>query len=165
MAGKHSSDKAGFTTELEREDEDTLLRDDDMNNSVPRTIPVASATANDSLKSTLLKLTDNMLSVSQSMSSMQETFSRFSHGQRHSKRPRVDELSDSNTNSNNDASESDNDTLVKKGEKSNPTRESRDDLLDTISSDLNADEQTDQDVSEKLAKLVNKRWSEKLTSD
>ena len=41
----------------------------------------------------------------------------------------------------------------------------KDDLLDTIANDLNADEQTDQDVSEKLAKLVNKRWSEKLTSD
>ena len=165
MAGKHSSDKAGFTTELAREDEDTLLRDDDMNNSVPRTIPVASATANDSLESTLLKLTDNMLSVSQSMSSMQETLARFADGQRHSKRPRVDELSDSDTNSNNDASESDSDTLLKKGEKSNPTRESQDDLLDTIANDLNADEQTDQEVSEKLAKLVNKRWSEKLTSD
>ena len=165
MAGKHSSDKAGFTTELAREDEDTLLRDDDMSNSVPRTIPVASATANDSLESTLLKLTDNMLSVSQSMSSMQETLARFADGQRHSKRPRVDELSDSDTNSNNDASESDSDTLLKKGEKSNPTRESQDDLLDTIANDLNADEQTDQEVSEKLAKLVNKRWSEKLTSD
>ena len=39
------------------------------------------------------------------------------------------------------------------------TRESKDDLLDTIANDLNADEQTDQDVSEKLAKLFNKRWS------
>ena len=68
MAGKHSLDKAGFTTELEREDEDTLLCDDDMNNSLPRTIPVASATANDSLELTLLKLTD--MSVSQSVSSM-----------------------------------------------------------------------------------------------
>ena len=84
MAGKHSSDKAEFTTELEREDEDTVLRDDDMNNSVPRTIPVASATVNDSLESTLLKITDNMLSVSQSMSSMQETLARFADGQRHS---------------------------------------------------------------------------------
>ena len=74
-------------------------------------------------------------------------------------------MSDSDTNSNNDASESDSDTLLKKGEKSNLTRESQDDLLDTIANDLNADEQTDQDVSEKLAKLVNKRWSEKLTSD
>ena len=165
MAGKHSSDKAGFTTELAREDEDTLLHDDDMNNSVPRTIPVPSATANDSLESTLLKLTDNMLSVCQSMSSMQETLARFAHGQRHSKRPRVDELSDSDTNSNNDASESDSDTLLKKGEKSNPTRESQDDLLDTIANDLNADEQIDQEVLEKLTKLINKRWSEKLTSD
>ena len=41
----------------------------------------------------------------------------------------------------------------------------KDDLLDTIANDLNAAEHTDQDVSDKLAKLVNKRWSEKLTSD
>ncbi|PFX19077.1 hypothetical protein AWC38_SpisGene16526 [Stylophora pistillata] len=170
MAGKRSSDNmsphnARLTAESEKEDEDTLLRDDDVNNSVLRTISVASAKANDSLESTLLKLNDNMLSVSQSMSSMQETLARFADGQRHSKRPRVDVLSDSDTDSNNDASESDSDTLLKKGEKTYPTRESKDDLLDTIANDLNADEQTDQDVSDKLAKLVNKRWSEKLTSD
>ena len=117
-----SPDKARFRAELEREDEDTLLSDDDVNNSDLRTIPVASAKANDSLESTLLKLNDNMLSVSQSMSSMQETLARFADGQRHSKRPRVDELSDSDTDSNNDASESESDTLLKKGEKSNPTR-------------------------------------------
>ena len=52
-----------------------------------------------------------------------------------------------------------------KKERSSLTRELKDDLLDTIANDLNADEQTDQDVSDKLAKLVNKRWSEKLTSD
>ena len=96
---------------------------------------------------------------------MKETLARFADGQRHSKRPRADEMSDSGTESINDASESDSDTLLTKGEKSNPTRESKDDLLDTIAVDLNADEQTDQHVSEKLAKLVNKRWLEKLTSD
>lgn len=37
-----------------------------------------------------------------------------------------------------------------------------DDLLDAIANNLNADKETDQDVSEKLARLVNKRWSEKL---
>ena len=93
MAGKHSSDnvspeKARFMAGFEREDENTLLRDDDVNNSVLRTIPVASAKANDSLESTLLKLNDNMLSVSQSMSSMPKTLARFAYGQRHSKRPR-----------------------------------------------------------------------------
>lgn len=94
-----------------------------MKNAVLRTIPVASAKANDSLESTLLmKLNDNMLSVSQSISSMQETLARFADRQRHSKRPRVNELSDSDTDSNNDASESDSDTLLKKEEKSNPTR-------------------------------------------
>ena len=74
-------------------------------------------------------------------------------------------MSDSGTDSNNNASESDSETLLTKREKSNPTRESKDNLLDTIAKDLNADEQTDQDVPEKLAKLANKRWSEKLTSD
>ena len=167
MAGKHSSDnasldKAGFTAELEREDKDTLLHDDDVNNSVLRTIPVTSANANDSLESTLLKLNDNMLSVSRSMNSMQETLAWFANGQRYSKRPRVDELSDSDTDSKNDAPESDSDILLKKGEKSNLTWELKDDLLDMIANDLNADEETDQDVSEKLARLVNKRWSEKL---
>ena len=49
--------------------------------------------------------------------------------------------------------------------KSCPTRDTKDVLLDTIANDLNADEQTDQDVWDKLAKLINKRWSEKLNSD
>ena len=53
-------------------------------------------------------------------------------------------------------------TCCLKKEKSNPTRELKDDLLDAIANNLNADEETDQDVSEKLARLVNKRWSEKL---
>ena len=166
MAGKHSSDnlnldKAGFMAELEREDKDTL-RDDDVNNSVLRTISVTSANDHDSLELTLLKLNDNMLSVSRSMSSMQETLAQFAHGQRYSKRPRVDELSDSDTDSNNDAPESDSTMLLKKGEKSNPTWELKDDLLDMITNDLNAEEETDQDVSEKFARLVNKRWLEKL---
>ena len=95
----------------------TLLCDDHVNNSVLRTIPVASAKANDLLESTPLKLNDNMLSVSQSMSLIQETLARFADGQRHSRRPRVEELSDSDTDSNNDASESDSDTLLKKRRK------------------------------------------------
>ena len=109
-----SPDKAGFKAELEREGEDTVLSDDHVNNSVLRTIPVASAKANHLLESTLLKFNDNVLSVSQSMSLIQETLARFADGQRHSKRPRVEELSDSDTDSNNDASEYDSDTLLKK---------------------------------------------------
>ena len=140
-------------TETERDDEDNLLRDDDMNNPPLTTIPVASAKAKDTLESTLLKINDNLLSVSQSMTSVQETLARFADGQRPSKRQRVDEMSDSDIDSNNDASESDRDTLLKKGEKSSPTQESKDDLLDTIANDLNADKQTDQDVSDKL--LIN----------
>ena len=48
----------------ERDDEDTLLRDDDVNDPSLRMISVASTKANDTLESTLLKLNDNMLSVS-----------------------------------------------------------------------------------------------------
>ena len=103
-----SPDKAGFKAELEREGEDTLLCDDHVNNSVLTTIPVASAKANDLLESTLLKLNDNMLSVSQSMSLIQETPCSICRW------PRVEELSDSDTDSNNDASESDSNTLLKK---------------------------------------------------
>ena len=100
---------------MEREDKDTILRDDDVNNSVLRTIPVISANANDSLELTLLKINDNM-SVSRSVSLMQETLARFADGQRYSKRPRVDELSDSDTDSNNDVPESDSNMLLKKRE-------------------------------------------------
>ena len=111
-----SPDKDGFTTELERDDEDTLLRDDDMNNPPLTTSPVASAKANDTLESTLLKINDNMLSVSKSMSSVQETLTRFVDGQRPAKRQRVDEMSDSDIDidTNNDTSDCDSDTLLKK---------------------------------------------------
>ena len=37
--------------------------------------------------------------------------------------------------------------------------------MDSIASDLNADEHTGKDVSDKLAKLVNTPWSEKLPSN
>ena len=119
MAGKHSlenesPDKSEFTADSERDDEDTLLRDDDVNDPSLRMISVASTKANDTLESTLLKLNDNMLSVSQSMSSVQETLGRFADGQRPSKRQRVDALSDSDTDSNNDASEYESDALLKK---------------------------------------------------
>ena len=120
-AGKHSPtsespDKIGFTTELERDDEDNLLWDDDMNNPPLTTSPVASAKANDTLESTLLKIND-MLSVSKSMRSVQESLARFANGQRPAKRQRVDEMSDSDIDiDTNNASDSDSDTLLKKGE-------------------------------------------------
>ena len=128
-----SPDKAGFKVELEREGEDTLLCDDHVNNSVLRTIPVASAKANDLLESTLLKLND-MLSVSQSMSLIQETLARFADGQ---------ELRNCLTQTPTRIMTLLNETAtrcLKKGEKSNPTRELKDDLLDTIAIDLSADE-------------------------
>eukprot|EP00794_Sanderia_malayensis_P004299 gene4299-4868_t len=39
------------------------------------------------------------------------------------------------------------------------------DLLDEIAMELEAEKVTDTDVSEKLAKIVNKRWTEKLNPD
>lgn len=45
------------------------------------------------------------------------------------------------------------------------TQATKEYLLDSIANDLNAKEHTDKDVSDKLAKLVTKRWSEKLTAD
>ena len=129
-----SPDKAGFKAELEREGEDTLLCDDHVNNSVLRTISVASAKANDLLESTLLKLNDNMLSVSQSMSLIQETLAQFADGQ---------ELRNCLTQTPTRIMTLLNQTAtrcLKKGEKSNPTRELKDDLLDTIAIDLSVDE-------------------------
>ena len=173
MAGKRSHEidspeNVGNTAELSHDEEDKLLGDDDAEiNQPPRTKPAASEQPNDALGATLLKLNDNMLSVTQSMSAMQQTLARFADGQRPSKRPRVNELSDTDTDSNKDVSEiSENDSeALLEGAKSCPTRDTKDDLLDTIANYLNADEQTDQDVSDKLAKLINKRWSEKLNSD
>ena len=56
-----------------------------------------------------------------------------------------------------------------KGENNNNclTQDKKDDLSDSklIASDQNADEQTDKDVSDKLAKLENKCWSDKWIAD
>ena len=108
-----------------------------------------------------------MLSVTQSMSAMQQTLARFADGQRPSKQPRVNELSDTDTDSNKDVSEisEDHSDVLLEGAKSCLTQDTKDDRLDTIANDLNVDEQTDLDVSDKLAKLINKRWLEKLNSD
>ena len=126
---------------MEREGEDTLLCDDDVNNNrVLRTIPVASAKANDLLESTLFKLNDNMLSVSQSMSLI--------------KKPLLDLLMARDTGKGQELMNCLTQTPTqimtllnqtgtrgfKKGEQSNPTWELKDDLLNTIANDLNADE-------------------------
>ena len=167
MVGKRSHkidglENVGNTADLSHNEEDKLLKDDDAEiKQPPRTKPAASEQPNDMLGATLLKLNDNMLSVTQSMSAMQQTLARFADGQKPSKRPRVNELSDTDTDSNEDVSEiseDDSDALLE-GAKSCPTQDTKDDLLDTIANDLNADEQTDQDMSDKLAKLINKRWS------
>ena len=71
------------------------------------------------------------------------------------------------TDSNKDVSKisEDHSDALLEGAKGCPTQDTKDDRLDTIANDLNADEQTDLDVSDKLAKLINKRWLEKLNLD
>ena len=172
MAGKRTredeSPKDRSTKESGKEDGDALLNEDEDSLPTQTAVPAASEKSNDTLESTLIKLNDNMLSVTKSMRSMEQAIVRLADSQRPSKRQRVDELSDSDTDSNNEASASldeDSDTLLENVAKTRPTPEPKDDLLDTIANDLNADEQTDQDVLDKLAKIVNKRWSEKLNSD
>ena len=77
----------GNTAELSHDEEDKLLGDDDAEiNQPPRTKPAASEQPNNTLGATLLKLNDNMLSVTQSTSAMQETLARFTDGQRNQTR-------------------------------------------------------------------------------
>ena len=100
MVGKRSHkidglENVGNTADLSHNEEDKLLKDDDAEiKQPPRTKPAASEQPNDMLGATLLKLNDNMLSVTQSMSAMQQTLAQFADGQRPSKQPRVNELSD-----------------------------------------------------------------------
>ena len=105
---------------------------------------------------------------------MRKALKRFADYPRPSKRQKRVELSDSDTNSNDEANNSDADSAgllydaeEKGGNNNNDclTQATKEDLLDSIANDLNAEEHTDKDVSEDLAKLVNKPWSEKLTTD
>jgi len=103
MVGKHSHENdgqknIGNLVELGYDEEDKLLGDDDEINHSPRTKPAASEKTNDTPGATLLQLNDNTLSVTKSMSTMQKTLEQFADGQRHSKRPRINELSDIDTN-------------------------------------------------------------------
>ena len=106
-----------------------------------------------------------------SLGSMSKALEWFPDRLRPSKRHKRDDLSDSDTHSNEEVKFSDDDSEAlleetqDKGEDNCPTQGTKDDLLDNIANDLNADEQTDPDVSDKLAKIVNKRWSEKLNPD
>ena len=169
MAGKRARDdesrlKDDRPDEPGREDEDELLKDDEDNRSTAMEVETDSAKSSDTLESTLMKLNDNMSTVTHSMSTMQQAILRLANSQRPSKRQRMDELSDSDNDSIASPDE-DSDSLLENVTKTGPTREPKDDLLDTIADDLNADEQTDKDVSDKLAKIINKRRSEKLNPD
>ena len=105
---------------------------------------------------------------------MRKGLERFADCPIPSKRQKRDELSDSDTNSNDEANNSDVDSAGllydfedKGGNNNNDclTQATKEDLLDSIANELNAEEHTDTDVSGKLAKLVNKRWPNKLTAD
>ena len=88
MAGKRSHEidspgNVGNTAELSHDEEDKLLGDDDAEiNQPPRTKPAASEQPNDTLGATLLKLNDNMLSVTQSMSAISSPSSLIRDGWR-----------------------------------------------------------------------------------
>ena len=107
MAGKRTRDdeslKDRYTEETCKEDDDALLNEDEDSLPTQTAVLAASEKPNDTLESTLIKLNDNMLSVTKSMNSMQQAIVRLADSQRPSKRQRVDELSDSDTDSNNEA--------------------------------------------------------------
>ena len=103
MAGKHARDdeslKDDRPDEPGREDEDELLKDDEDNRSTAMEVQTDSAKSSDTLESTLMKLNDNMSTVTHSMSTMQQAILRLANSQRPSKRQRMDELSDSDDDS------------------------------------------------------------------
>ncbi|XP_031550807.1 uncharacterized protein LOC116288192 [Actinia tenebrosa] len=124
----------------------------------------------DTLENTLGNLNKNMEIMAESMTSMHKAMKRMAKTQDKSlpKRRKV-EMSDSDIDSSieSENSDVDSDSLLKespetkKGGKNDP----KDDLLDSIANDLDADEKIGPDVSDKLANIVNKRWSEKLNSE
>lgn len=88
--------------------EDDLLKEHD---SSPEG-PSKSEIANDSLEQTLANLNSNMLTVVNSLGSMSKALERFADCPRSSKRQKRDELSDSDTNSNDEANNSDIQTVL-----------------------------------------------------
>ena len=177
MAGKRShedleedgTNTSQTSTEDTNLDVDELLKDDDP--SSQKQVPELSRKTNDTLEATLANLNNNMLTMVNSLGSMSKALERFTDRPRPSKRHKRDDLSDLDTHSNEEVKSSDDDSeaLLEEtqdnGEDNCPTQGTKDDLLDNIANDLNADEQTYPDVSDKLAKIVNKRWSEKFNPD
>ena len=177
MAGKRShedveedgTNTSQTSTEDTNLDVDELLKDDEP--SSQKQVPELSRKTNDKLEATLANLNNNMLTMVNSLGGMSRALERFTDRPSPSKRHKRDDLSDSDTHSNKEVkfSDDDSDALLEEtqdnGADNCPTQGTKDDLLDNIANDLNADEQTDPDVSDKLAKIVNKRWSEKLNPD
>ena len=137
--------------ETDQINEEYLLNEDD---SSPEG-PSRSEIANDSLEQTLANLNSNMLTVVNSIGSISKALERFVDCPRPSKRQKRDELSDSDTNSNNEASNLDVDSAgllydtEDKGRNNNDclSKAMKEDLLDSIANDLNAEEHSDKDVS------------------
>lgn len=94
--------------ETDQINEDDLLNEDD---SSPEG-PSRSEIANYSLEQTLANLNSNMLTVVNSLGSMSKALERFADYPRPSKRQKRNELSDSDTNSNNEANNSDVDSAL-----------------------------------------------------
>ena len=80
-----------------------------------------------------------------------------------SKRSRSDQTSDigGEGEESDNSSSLDEDNLLSK----QPQQEEKSDLLDEIAMELDIEEDTDTDVSEKLAKIINRRWTEKLNPE
>lgn len=167
LADKEGNPKP--SKETDQINEDDLLQEDDFS---PEGLS-RSVIANDSLEKALANLNSNMLTVVNLIGPMSKALEQFADCPRPSKRQKRNELSDSDTNSNNEANTSDVDSAgllydAKDEHRSNNndclTQATKEDMLDSIANDLNAEEHTDKDVSDELAKLVNKRWLEKLTA-
>ena len=164
MAGKRQrTEQDGFATSeetnLSEENEDDILNDDATSSS--RQTPEIACKPNDTLETTLANLNNNMLTMVNSISTMSKALERFSDRPRPSKRRKTDEMSDSDSHSNDEANCSDVESVDLFNDPGEPGKncltqsEKKDDLLDIIANDLNADEQTDTDVLDKLATLVN----------
>lgn len=168
MAGKRRhEDNEGDRLSLEDKEEERLLSEEDSSSVHPHEDRQEPSHTSASLDRTLERLDENMSRVAESMVSLNRAVEKLTQrpGERPSKRQRIEALSDpDNEEEDVDSSEEDTLALLADSEREKSEGE-KTDLLDDIAMELDTDEQTDSDVSEKLAKIVNKRWTEKLSSN
>jgi len=107
---------------------------------------------------TLERLAESMLSMNKAIEQLSTRVADTA--KKPHKKSRTEQIPDSGSGEESDSS-LDEDSLLNKNSK----QSEKGDLLEEIAMELEVDEDTDTDVSEKLAKIVNKRWTEKLNSD